>query len=69
MPTLWTEADINALKAAIASGALSVEYAGPPARKITYHSLSDMRSLLADMVREVYGTRTHRLAQFDKGFR
>jgi hypothetical protein len=50
---VWTQADIDTLKAAVASGVLSVNYAGPPARSITYQSLDAMRSLLAEMVAEV----------------
>lgn len=67
----WTESDVATLRAAIASGVLSVEYAGPPARRITYQGLSEMRSLLAQMVAEVStsaGTRTnYRLASTSKG--
>jgi hypothetical protein len=45
----WTQSDIDTLKTAIASGVLSVNYAGPPARSVTYQSLEAMRSLLAEM--------------------
>ena len=65
---IWTEADITALKAAIAGGVLSVEYDGPPKRKITYQSLDAMRSLLASMVREVRGSRRFTRVKFSKGF-
>ena len=66
---IWTQADIDTLKAAIAKGVLSVSYAGPPARSITYQSLAEMRSLLADMVRSVNGggAKFRRVA-FKKGF-
>ena len=71
--SVWTQTDVDALKAAVATGVLSVEYVGPPARRITYHSLSEMRSLLAEMVADVAstaGTRaSFRLAGFSKGFR
>lgn len=50
---IWTQADVDTLKAAVATGVLSVEYSGPPARRITYHSLAEMRSLLASMVADV----------------
>lgn len=67
----WTEADVAQLKAAVASGVLSVEYAGPPARRITYQSLAEMRSLLASMeadVAQAAGTRqSYRLAATRKG--
>lgn len=64
---IWTQADIDRLKKAIGSGALSVSYAGPPARTITYQSLDAMRSLLAEMVRSVQGNPTYRLAATRKG--
>ena len=70
--SIWTEDDITTLRAAVASGLLSVEYSGPPARRITYQSLSQMRELLAEMVAGVAenaGTRTtYRFPQHDKGF-
>lgn len=47
MPT-WTQSEITALRAAVASGVLSVRYAD---RTVTYHSLAEMRDLLADMER------------------
>ncbi len=72
MATGWVQADVDALKAAIASGVLTVSYSGPPSRTITYHSLAAMRALLADMVREVAdaaGTRTgYRVAAHRKGY-
>jgi hypothetical protein len=68
---LWTQADIDTLKAAVASGVLSVEYSGPPARRITYQSLESMQKLLAQMVTEVQaasGARpSYKLAAFRKG--
>lgn len=67
---LWTQADIDALKAAVASGLLSVSYAGPPARTMTYQSLAEMRALLAEMVATVAGTAggtRYRLAATRKG--
>ncbi len=69
MATIWTQTDINTLKAAIASGVLTVSYAGPPARTVSYHNLAAMRSLLAEMVREVNGTTTHRKVKFKRAFR
>ncbi len=69
---VWTQSDIDTLKAAIASGILTVSYNGPPARTITYQSLSAMRSLLAEMIADVAntaGTRTgYRFAAHKKGF-
>ena len=68
---LWTQADVDALKAAVATGVLSVRYEGPPARQVTYHGLAEMRSLLASMQQDVarqagQGT-TYRLAATRKG--
>ena len=61
----WTQADITTLKAAVASGVLTVSYNG---RSTTYQSLSEMRALLADMERQVStATRTYRLAAVSKG--
>lgn len=64
----WTQADIDRLKAAISSGVLSVSYAGPPARTMTYQSLDAMRSLLAEMLGQVNGSTTYRRVSFGKGF-
>lgn len=52
MPT-WTEADVANLRAAVASGVLTVTYDGPPRRSITYQSLEAMRRLLATMQADV----------------
>lgn len=46
----YSEADIASLKAAIATGALEVEFgAGPDRRKVRYRSLAEMKQTLADM--------------------
>lgn len=65
----WTEDDVAQLRAAVASGVLTVVYDGPPRRQITYQDLKQMRDLLADMERSVSGRTTHRVAAFSKGFR
>jgi hypothetical protein len=65
----WTQADIDELKAAIATGVLSVTFAGPPQRTVTYQSTAEMRKLLGQMVREVNGSRRYRRARFSQGFR
>jgi hypothetical protein len=65
----WTQDDIDNLKAAIASGVLSVRYAGPPERSVTYHNLTEMRRLLASMVRQVCKTPRARVATHTKGVR
>lgn len=66
----WTQADLDALKAAVASGVLTVRYDGPPKREITYHSLAAMRDLLADMnasLQAQAGKPTVRYATTSKG--
>lgn len=65
---MWTEADLQRLKGAVASGILTVRYDGPPGRTITYQSLAEMRALLAEMQREVKGGTPYRLVQTRKGF-
>lgn len=65
----WTQADIDALKEALKSGVLSVSYAGPPARTITYQSLSAMRELLSSMEHQVSGAPSFRRVKWSKGFR
>ena len=64
----WTQADIDALKSAVAGGVLTVTYAGPPERSITYQSLGAMRALLAEMVKQVTASPSFRRASFSKGF-
>lgn len=65
----WTQADIDTLEAAIKSGVRRVKYGGPPAREAEYHSLSEMRALLAEMRREVSAGPSYRLVSHTKGFR
>jgi len=64
----WTQADIDKLKLAVASGVLTVKYAGPPEREVTYQSLGAMRALLAEMSRQVNGAPAFRHASFSSGF-
>lgn len=66
----FTEAQLDTLREAVASGVLTVTYDGPPRRSVTYQSLDAMRSLLADMEREVNNADAprSRLATFSKGF-
>lgn len=66
----WTQADIDEIKRAMATGALSVSYAGPPARTVTFRSLAEMQALLAQMQQEVNGSSSltnYRLAATKKG--
>lgn len=67
---IWTQAEIDQLKAAIASGVLSVSYSGPPSRTITYQSLDAMRAALAEMnasLNATSGSGGYRLAATRKG--
>jgi hypothetical protein len=66
----WTQADIDALKSLMASGASSISYGGPPQRTLIARPLAEMQALLAQMQREVDGANavTYRLAATNKGF-
>jgi hypothetical protein len=60
MAGIWTQADVDTLKAAVASGVLTVRYSGPPERMVTYQDLAEMRKLLAEMVGAVGRTSSGR---------
>jgi hypothetical protein len=68
MDPIWTQADIDALKVSIQRGVLTVTFGD---RSVTYHSLREMRQLLAEMVASVAaaaGTgQPFRLAATSKG--
>lgn len=64
---VWTQAEYDTLKAAVASGVLSVSYAGPPQRTLTYQSLAEMRKLLAEMAASLGLGTPYRLAATRKG--
>ena len=50
----YTQSDIDALNAAIATGATLVKFgAGADSREVRYRSLADMKATLADMIAEV----------------
>lgn len=75
MATVYTQADLTAVTAAIvalASGTrtVTVSYAGPPARSITYGiaQLGELRALQAEIQRDLNGTPTYRRVSFAKGF-
>lgn len=71
MAVTYTQAEIDTLKSAIVSGILTVEYSGPPARKVTYQSLDAMRKQLALMEQSLNagtGVVTHSVASTKKGF-
>ena len=65
---IWTPGQIAALQSAIASGATTVSYDG---KSVTYRSLTEMRTLLAEMNASVIGAgRTRQVRMFtysDKG--
>lgn len=66
----WTENDIVKLRAAIASGKLTVSLASGAStgsRLVTFQSLSEMRKQLALMIAEVRGTPRYRRVQWNKG--
>lgn len=66
----WSQADIDALKAAIATGVATVSYSGPPSRSVTYQSTDAMLQALAVMQQEVNGaagTPAYRLGATRKG--
>jgi hypothetical protein len=52
----WTQADVDKLESAIASGVQTVTYDGPPRRSITYQTTGDMLRARALMVDEVART-------------
>lgn len=50
----YTQDDIIALKAAIASGARKVKFgSGPDSREVEYRTLADMKATLAEMTAEI----------------
>jgi hypothetical protein len=66
----WTQADIDALKRAIAGGTRRVRYeSGGEARDVTYRSLAEMMQTLDLMQREVAGAGRSRsvLVSHDRG--
>ncbi len=67
----WTQEDIDALKAVIGTGVLTVSYAGPPARTVTYQSTTAMLTALANMeatVAAAAGGKRFRRFATSKGF-
>lgn len=64
----WTQADIDRLKAAIASGTTSVSFSsGGVSRSRTYASIDDMLKALARMEQSVNGGTPYRVAATRKG--
>ncbi len=71
----WTQADVDQVRAAVialATGTrvVTVSYAGPPARSVTYGiaELGELRKLLSEMERSASGATRFRRAAFSKGF-
>lgn len=67
----WTQTDADALKAAIATGAVDVTYSD--GSRVTYRSLADMRQTLALIqtdIAQTAGTRTTKTVRVNsrKGF-
>lgn len=66
------EAEIHAVRAALGTGALSVEYEG---RKVTYRSLSEMTRTIAQLERELAAATNvalpnrRKYAEFHRGYR
>ncbi len=63
----WTQEEYDALKAAMATGALKVEYAD---KKVEYRSLKDMRELLSVMAADLgltTGGRVKKYSAFSSG--
>jgi len=50
----WTQADLDTLKQAYASGALRVTL--PNAGSVEYRSLADMRAIISDVSKEIAAT-------------
>ncbi len=68
MATLWTQSDADAVRAAVVALAtgtrvVTVTYAGPPARSVTYQmaDLEQLRSLLAQITLSLGTSATYRL--------
>ena len=75
MATVYTQGDLIQVTAAImalATGqrAITVSYAGPPARSVTYGiaQLGELRALQAEIARDINGAPTFRRVSFNKGF-
>ena len=75
MATVYTQDDLTQVTAAIValatgSRVVTVTYAGPPQRSVTYGfaNLTDLRALQAEIQRDLQGTPTYRRVSFNKGF-
>jgi hypothetical protein len=75
MASMYTQADLTAVKAAIIALATGqrvarVVYAGPPQREVDYVAtdLPQLRSLQTEIQRDLQGTPTYSRVSFNKGF-
>jgi hypothetical protein len=70
--TTWTQADVEALEAAILKGAV-IQQMPLGGGLVTFRTLEEMRTLLAEIKRQVgqsAGTApAFRVARFDRGYR
>lgn len=68
---MYTQSDVDALKAALASGVRSVSFSGPPARTVVYASTAELIQAIAvaeDAVRMAAATKTrYRFGSTRKG--
>lgn len=58
---MYSQADVDSLKAALASGVRSVSFTGPPARTVVYSSTAELVQAIAiaeDAVRMAAATKT-----------
>lgn len=70
----WTQSDADQVREAIlklvtGKRVVTVNYAGPPARSVSYQlaELGDLRAILAEMERSAGGGATYRLASTRSG--
>jgi hypothetical protein len=70
----WTAAEVAQVRAAVlalvtGTRVVSISYAGPPARSVSYQiaDIGQLRAILAEMERSVAGTSSYRLASTRSG--
>ena len=59
----WTKSDYKTLKRAIASGAKKIKYSND--KEVEYRDLADMKEVLRDMEKELFPTKTTRIAYLE----
>lgn len=66
MTTIWTQAHLDKLEAAISKGVRSVSYEA--GKSVTYHSLAEMLRLRDEMSAAIYGPPVRRsVVAFSRG--